>query len=201
MARYSFYVDGFNLYHALVEGYAQFKWLNLRKMAESVVGPNDQVVDVIYFTAYAKWRPSDTVRRHRDYVRALRWAGVETVHGRFQKKWPKCHLCNRRFLTHEEKRTDVNIAVRTVRDAFQDKFDTAVIVSADSDLLPVIETLEVVAPEKNVGVMFPIGRSCYALRQQAAFRRKMPQSLLQSCQLPAEIPLDGDLVKKPAEWL
>ena len=35
----------------------------------------------------------------------------------------RCHKCNQYFLTHEEKRTDVNIAPKLFGDAFEDLYD------------------------------------------------------------------------------
>jgi len=49
MARVSFFIDGFNLYHALDnDGLRHFKWLNLRKMAESYLRKQDSISDVFY---------------------------------------------------------------------------------------------------------------------------------------------------------
>lgn len=57
--------------------------------------------------------------------------------------------------THHEKMTDVNIAVQMLSDAFQDQFDVALLVSADSDLVGLITTLRQLFPLKRVIVAFP----------------------------------------------
>ena len=42
MSRYCIYIDGFNVYYALQQpSYRKYKWLNYRKLAESVIGNND----------------------------------------------------------------------------------------------------------------------------------------------------------------
>ena len=41
--------------------------------------------------------------------------------------------------TNEEKKADVNVAVRLLQDADDDLFDTALVVSGDGDLVPPIE--------------------------------------------------------------
>jgi phosphoenolpyruvate-protein kinase (PTS system EI component) len=79
-------------------------------------------------------------------------------------------------------------------------FDKAVIVSADSDLLPVIKAIERIAPEKEIGVMFPIGRTNYELRQNASFRLKMTQKLLQESQFPEQVRLGSTVIARPIEW-
>jgi hypothetical protein len=81
-----------------------------------------------------------------------------------------------------------------------DLFDRAMIVSADSDLLPVIKAAQRYFPEKEIGVMFPIGRSSFELRQNAHFRRKMPERLLRDCQFPDEVKVGNTVIKRPDSW-
>ena len=217
MNRYCFYVDGFNVYHALNDHlsykpdlphvkenkcfpYRNYKWLNYRKLAESVIGSKDTITGIFYFTAFVKWKPSKVIFRHKQYIKALRSQGVETIQGRFMKKYIVCHRCNREFLTHEEKRTDVNIALKLFCDAIDDLYDKAVIVSADSDLLPAIKAVRKYAPDKEIGVMFPIGRNSYDLRENCDFRRIMSEKLLRNSQFPDEVKVGNITVKRPHSW-
>jgi uncharacterized LabA/DUF88 family protein len=201
VSRYCFYIDGFNVYYALQElpAYHKYKWLNYRQLAEIVIRAKDKIAGIFYFTAFVKWRPL-SVRRHEEYIKILRWAGVETIQGRFMAKDIKCHRCQRYFTTHEEKRTDVNIACKILTDAVDNVFDKAVIISADSDLLPVIKAVERIAPEKEIGVMFPIGRTNYELRQNASFRIKMSQKLLQESQFPEQVRIGSGVIARPTNW-
>lgn len=112
----------------------------------------------------------------------------------------KCHLCNGNFITHEEKQSDVNIALKVLGDAVNDVYDKALIISADSDLLPVIKSIQKLTPEKEIGVMFPIGLTSFELRQNAAFRLKMPEKLLRDCQFPDEVKVGSATIKKPESW-
>jgi uncharacterized LabA/DUF88 family protein len=45
------------------------------------------------------------------------------------------------FTTFEEKETDVNLALKIFEDAFFDNYDRAIIISGDSDIIPVIATI------------------------------------------------------------
>ena len=200
MARYAVYIDGFNLFYALKKPYPEFLWVNYSALAKSILGPQDSLSVVVYFSALATWKPRD-VQHHRTFIKAQRWANVEVVLGRFREKDVKCHLCQKVFRTHEEKRTDVNIAVRTVAGAVKDVYDRAVLVTADSDLIPAIQTVHDLTPAKEVGVMLPIGRNSYDLRGAADFIRKMPQELLKRCLLPAEIVAGRDTIRKPDNWV
>ncbi len=195
------------MYHALQDPpsgcshakYRKYKWLDYRKLSQSVIGSNDSIERIAYFTAYAKWKRKNKVR-HMTYIKALRSVGVDVVMGRFKKRYKTCHLCNRTFLTHEEKRTDVNIALNIVTDAVEDAYDKAVLVSADSDLLPIIETIHHLTPDKEVGVMFPIGRAVEDLRRNTDFIRKMPEDLLRRCQFPDVVKVGKTLIEKPKSW-
>ena len=201
MKRYCFYIDGFNVYHALQEHsyYHKYKWLDYHKLAKSVISAKDTLSKVYLFTAYVHWK-KDVVIRHQEYIKALRSVGVEIIMGRFLKKDKLCHKCNQIFTSHEEKQSDVNIALQMISDAVEDKYDRAVIISADSDLLPVIKTIQYHRPEKEIGVMLPIGLSSFDLRQNVAFRFKMKESLLKNCQFPDEINIGGAIIKRPATW-
>jgi uncharacterized LabA/DUF88 family protein len=187
VARYCVYIDGFNVYYALKIGFAHLKWANYWRIGEQILGPKDTLVSVVYFSAFVHWKP-DNVRQHMKFIKAQRWAGVEVVLGKFMEKRVECHLCKGTFKTHEEKRTDVNLAVRVVADAVKDVYDRAVLVTADSDMVPVINTVHQLAPTKEVGVMFPIGRTSYDLRAAADFHRKMTEKMLVNSQLPETIP-------------
>ncbi|MBN2020774.1 MAG: NYN domain-containing protein [Sedimentisphaerales bacterium] len=201
MSRYCFYIDGFNVYYAL-EGnpaYHKYKWLNYRKLAESVAGAKDTITGIFYFTTMVRWHP-DGVKRHERYIKVLRSVGVETIHGRFLEKTIKCHKCQQYFKTHEEKQTDVNIALKIVGDAIDNVYDKALIISADSDLLPVIKSVQHHAPEKETGVMFPIGRTSFELRQNAGFRRKMSEQLLLACQFPDAVKIGDSIITRPENW-
>ena len=79
---------------------------------------------------------------------------------------------SRIFRTAEEKRTDVNIAVQMVDDAYQNACDQFVLISGDSDLVPAIHTVKRRFPEKQVHVYVPArGRVCHAYELRAAADR------------------------------
>jgi uncharacterized LabA/DUF88 family protein len=103
-------------------------------------------------------------------------------------------------VTHEEKRTDVNIAIKLLIDAVEDRYDKALIISADSDLLPAIIAVRNCALEKELGVMFPIGRGNFELREKANFRRKMSEELLRQTQFPDKVPVGDEIIERPANW-
>ena len=79
---------------------------------------------VYYFSAFATWRTGDYIK-HREYVRRLKSAGVTVVMSHFKKKPAHCHKCGAKWWTHEEKETDVRMALQILKDAEDGNFDTA----------------------------------------------------------------------------
>ena len=83
----AFFIDGFNLYHSLdnQRHLRKYKWLNLWKFAESLLLPNDALIEVNYFTAYTDWNPA-RMQRHQDYVFLNENAGCKVILGKFFRK-------------------------------------------------------------------------------------------------------------------
>ncbi|WP_298258356.1 NYN domain-containing protein [uncultured Litoreibacter sp.] len=149
------YVDGFNLYHALDElGDDSLKWLCLRRLSEGLIGPRERLKQVKYFSAYATWIPG-AYGRHRAYVSALGAEGVKFIPGKFKKKYLKCKKCRAPYQTYEEKETDVNIAIHLIRDTFEDSFDRAIVISADTDMRPAIEMARNINGTKSIDIVTP----------------------------------------------
>jgi len=209
--RVAFLIDGFNVYHSIREAIkdagGSLKWLDhlgLCKSYLSVFGRDARIESVTYFSAYAthlQQTHPDVIVRHRTYISALRSTGVEVVMGRF--KWhPRwCPLCKQQSPGHEEKETDVSIAVRLMELALNDLCDTIVIVSGDTDLLPAIRAVQRNRPDKQVWVAFPYKRFNLELDQTADGTIKMKRAKYLKHQLPDPVVLaDGTQIKKPGGW-
>ena len=61
--------------------------------------------------------------------------------------------------SHEEKETDVNIALYLLDAAYQDLYDRALILTADSDLAPAIRMVRKRFPQKSIKLLQPVGRN------------------------------------------
>jgi uncharacterized LabA/DUF88 family protein len=141
--RISVFIDGFNLYHSTLQHtHPDCRWLNLWELSKRIINPQtEDVTAVYYFSALTTWIPS-RAKKHLLYIHALRTVGVKDILGRFTLRERKCLLCQGRYKAHEEKKTDINIAITLLADAVADKFDTALILSGDSDLAPVAAKLK-----------------------------------------------------------
>jgi len=196
-------VDGFNVYFALRNNprLARYKWLDYKRVCNSVMPRSVLVDDVTYCTAIYVW-DADGVRRHRTYIRALKHTGVSVCLGKFKRRNRICRAkCGMSYRDIEEKQTDVNIAIQLLTKAHNDEFDTALIMTGDTDLLPLIDTMHETFPAKRLGFLLPPGRRAKAIVEAADFHIKLKERHFASCQLPDRIALrDGVEILRPGEW-
>jgi uncharacterized LabA/DUF88 family protein len=150
------FVDGFNLYHAISNLHLNhLKWVNLRSLVAGFTDPQvHDLREVYYFSAFATWMPAQ-LARHRQYVEALKASGVTPVLGQFKAKDRSCKHCGHKWIGHEEKETDVNIALWLLREAYRDRFDEAFIISRDSDLTPAVRMVVEEFPAKSIKIITP----------------------------------------------
>jgi uncharacterized LabA/DUF88 family protein len=147
------YVDGFNFYYGLKHPkWKKYYWLDMVKLFESFMRPGQDLVCVKYFSA----RPArtDKSKRQDTFFQVNKEnPKFKLILGKYLKKEIRCFKCHNIIYTHEEKESDVRIATQIVADAFQKNCDIAVIVSADSDMIPAIELAK--EAQIKVFVYFP----------------------------------------------
>lgn len=141
------YVDGFNLYHGLVNlSKPHLKWLDLHSLAEKFIDTQTETIEkVYYFSAVATFMDKDTILRHRTYIEALETIGIEFVEGNFKNKlltYKNKHL-EFKWKKHEEKETDVNISIYMVRDAIKGTYDKFILITNDTDIVPAVKMARV----------------------------------------------------------
>ena len=137
MERVITYIDGFNLYFGLkTKGWKRCYWLNLQMLAMNLLKDNQELVMIKYFTSRISG-PPDKSKRQRTFLEALETLGnFHMFYGHYLTNTIECQKCGAIFPKPNEKMTDVNIAVEMLTDAFQNKFDTAILISADTVLKP-----------------------------------------------------------------
>jgi len=202
--RVSFFIDGFNVYHALKDhkSFHKFKWLDYSSLAKCFIISKDKIADIYYFTAYTEWN-QDKMDRHRILVRALKMKGVKIVLGKFKLRDKYCRLCHKPYKTHEEKQTDVNISIKLFQDAHNDTFDTGILITGDSDIIPAIKAIKETFPIKKIGVVIPIGRRAEEIKNECDFHMKMKEKHLRDSQFPDKIIVDLEnnlFLDRPLSW-
>lgn len=209
------YVDGFNLYYGALRG-TPYKWLNLMAMCQLLL-PGEDINRIRYFTAPVSSFPHDPYVRIRQgtYLRALRTLPNLTIHyGRFsthQTTAPRYPLVYSNpaeppetvsILKTEEKRSDVNLATLLLLDCFDNDFDSAVVITNDSDLtLPISSVISRFG--KPVGVINPHRRSRISLeliRAASWHYRQINRSALSRSQFPPTLQDAQGEFRKPARW-
>lgn len=216
MRNVTFLVDGFNLYHSIehVGRYANngcYKWLDLWSLCASYLSSfrgNSQIKEVYYFTAFATHlsRP-DTVFRHKSYIKCLTDTGVTPIYGRFKRKDITCSICHRKFVRHEEKETDVSIAVKLMELLCSNSpnnsydCDVIVIISGDTDIAPAVRTALKIVPNADIWFAFPPGRKNRELADITGKSIDIKGKALAQHQLPNPYILsNGVVINKPTEW-
>lgn len=194
------YIDGFNLYFGMTSAYPDVKWLDVKKLAESFIKPNQELVGVRYFTSRVSNDPPKE-RRQRAYLSALGSTGIDIIYGHYKSKPKSCFSCGHSWRDNEEKMTDVNIAVSMLADAMDDNYDVAFLISGDSDLVPPIRTVHSKFPNKRVVVAFPPNRHNNSVKNVARGSLIIGKTKLKAAQFPESLTLDnGFELQKPAEW-
>lgn len=198
------YIDGFNLYHAIQDlRKPHLKWVDLMALGEVFLMRRSQRLDaVFYFSAYAEWWP-ERAKRHRAYVAALAARGVHCIMGHFKKKDRSCPRCHHSWTGHEEKETDVNIALAMLNHAYKNEFDHAFLFSRDSDIAPAVRMVRAEFPRKKVTIVAPPNKGhSTELIAAATAKAKLREDHISRCLLPKEVyDAGGNIVAiRPVEY-
>lgn len=196
------YIDGFNLYFGLKsKGWQRYFWLNLVSLSENILKTDQELVVVKYFTSRVSSPPSKSQRQGK-FIEALETLdNLKIYYGKYQPNAVECDRCHRIMSKPNEKMTDVNIAVEMLTDAFQNNFDSAVLISGDSDLSAPIRTIRKIFPNKRVICAFPPERFSFELSKivHAYFtigRKKFAESLF-----PDKVTKNnGFILEVPGKW-
>ncbi len=206
--RTNIYVDGFNLYYGALRK-TPYRWVNLEALFRFLL-PKNTIQEIKYFTALVSARPNDPSQPQRQqlYLRALATLPKVSVHlGHFLVHEVTMPLVGApgqpqqyaRVIKTEEKGSDVNLATHLLHDAHMDRFDVAVVVSNDSDLLGPIK---IVRNElgKKVGVLNPQKNPSRAILPHIDFIKQIRAGALGASLFPDNMQDATGNFTKPASW-
>lgn len=207
MKKTNVYVDGFNLYYGAVRN-TRYKWLNIRNMCE-LIFPRNEIAEIHYCTAIVKdasWDPEQSIRQ-QTFIRALETTGVQVYHGSFISKIVAMPRANPQrgesrmvdVIKTEEKGSDVALGALLVSHGYQGRYEAAVVLSNDSDL---VLPIRIVREELGlpVGILNPHKRFSVELSQAASFRKQIREGVLVASQFPPTLIDAQGTITKPERW-
>lgn len=215
MNRVNYLVDGFNLYHSIKKAEsilkASTKWLDIHKLCSSylhliagVVGEKATLNKIYYFSALADHLEAthpDVTLRHKIFLKCLKNTGIVIELSRFKPKDIKCPSCGKFFVKHEEKETDVAIAIKLIEVLSTDECDTVVLVTGDTDIAPAVKTAYRLFPSKRILFAFPYQRKNRELSKLATGSFEINKNQYAKYQFPNSYKLnDGKIINKPSSW-
>lgn len=156
--RAAIYYDGFNLYHA-VDAYKRpyLKWLDLKALGRALA-PKDEVVKRVVWCSAFRPQSKSKMKRHDDYMQALKARGVVARMGHFVSALDGCNSCGHTWHLSIEKQGDVNLALSIAADAEDNLFDVCYLVTADGDHAATARYLKERFPKKKLVLVSPPGR-------------------------------------------
>lgn len=206
------YIDGFNLFYSCLKGTSN-KWLNLWSLCESLLLPNQELIEIRYFSAPVGSFHGDNDRSNRQhvYLEALQlnpkvivklgYFSTHKINAPLAEDWDKGKITPIEVIKTEEKGTDVNLAVQMAVDAIRNRFDYAMLFSNDSDMA---YSVQIAAKEcnKKVGLYIDTkAKSFRVLRENVCYVRKLTQSYFAKHQFPDKIETPtGRIINKPQGW-
>ena len=204
MQRVIAYVDGFNLYYSLKErGLKKYYWLDVQALCARLLGKGQkQLLLTKYFTSRVS-SPDDKVRRQNTWIEAIgTLPGCQIFYGRYLTNPWTCRNCGNTFQLPKEKMTDVNIATQMLLDAHQNGCDLALLLTADTDLVPPVTALRTVFGKRvRVAMLTSRLRKARALIQAADEHCAIQDDVLEQCQLPDRVQrADGFSLERPRRW-
>ena len=200
------YVDGFNIYYGI--RFTPYRWLDLGRLARLLV-PNVELDAIRYFTARIEARDDpDQPQRQAIYLRALQTIPNLSIHfGQFRSNQVRMALVSPPPIgaktalvwKTEEKGSDVNLATYLLADGFEARYEQAVVVSNDSDL---VEPIRVVRDQlgRHVTVLNPTPSFSVQLRDASTAYRRITEASLRAAQFPQELADEHGTFHRPISW-
>lgn len=159
MAKTIVYVDGYNVFYGLFHSrdfendkqrkcvleLQNYRYVNIKQYYTEML-PHDEVMKIYYFTAKLKGALlRQRQQMYLDAIRAVQGPELRIVFGKFMTYRKQCKVNGcltpekmRNYFASEEKGTDVNIALQMLDDFHHGLVKKMVLVTNDSDLVPVI---------------------------------------------------------------
>lgn len=169
-------IDGYNYYHKINTFFETFqkpvKWINYRLLLNSILNSESDDIEnasIFYFSAISTSAGEKSIIKHLTFIEALKTVNIDITLGKFKikdiprcREKERCSACrnitddNDRYLRrHEEKETDVNIAIKLIEATLLDQYDKCFLFSGDGDFVPAVKRALFLKPEKKIIIVPP----------------------------------------------
>lgn len=137
------FIDGANLYMCIKLGLKQTKQIRVDDLAKKLVGDRE-LVRIYYYNTPSPSTEVEEQKANQRFFTKLGWIdNLQVRLGRIMKRTYniECNNCHKAitYNTHIQKGVDTRIAVDMVTLAFSNAYDTAILVSGDSDLSEAVD--------------------------------------------------------------
>lgn len=196
------YVDGFNLYYGIRErNWKHLYWIDPSDLVQATMPRGSTLVATKYFTARVK-KPDDKRKRQTAYLDAVRARGnTEIILGKFSPRSVQCRRCGNSWNKPEEKMTDSAIAAHLVADGLLDRYDFALLIGGDTDIVPAIKLVRTHATGKTLVVWYPPKRINDAVGDACHGSDSINHDHLAKAVMPETVGVSpGVSVSRPPEW-
>jgi uncharacterized LabA/DUF88 family protein len=209
------YIDGYNIYFGLREKihtkddqghkpnlhWKRYLWVDVVKLSESLLKPGQVLLRTKYFTSRIRGKPKSEHRQSLFLEAISTLPNIQIYFGTFQADQKRCGKCGEMAFHPQEKKTDVNIATQILYDAIHNNFDTAFLITGDSDQVPTIEMTRQIF-KKRVVIVFPPKRVSAELQQVANAIYRLSETKLKQSLLPEKVKLpSGKEIVCPEKWM
>ena len=171
------FIDGSNLYHILREIYGQSKTLtnfNFEKFVELIADKGKNVGTYYYTAPLDRKKDEETYSKQQKFFEKLKnLPNFKLVLCRMQKE-----KINGKTI-YIVKEDDIHLAVDMVKSAYNNAYDTAILVSSDGDFVPAIKAVQEKGKKiKNIGFE---KKFSWHLRQECDYFRQLNKDDLDKC--------------------
>lgn len=159
MQKANIYIDGFNFYNGLVDSdWKKYYWLDIVKFSSiilSTLKSTPELNKAYYFSAPPHNHLAKQKRQGRFFLANQQNDKFNLVLGFHKDKSKYCSNCNTKISMSEEKQTDVNIALHMLGCAAKKHCNLSILVSGDTDMIPIIKAIKDIDSRHQIMVFFP----------------------------------------------
>lgn len=180
MKKVALFIDGSNFYYGLKSVYGDKKHLtnfNFLKLGEILAGKNRDLLRIYYYNAPLDYNsnPEAYAKQQKFFERIKLMDKVKLILSRLQKR--KIKGTNKFY--YVVKGDDIHIAVDMVKGAYENTFDTAILVSGDGDFVPAVEVVQ--EKGKSVENAYFKPSLSWHLKQECDKSIRLDKAILDKC--------------------